>query len=812
MTVHDDLRYGLRMMRKSPGFAAAAVLTVALAIGACSSIFSVVSAVLLRKLPYKNADRLILLWGTGGRTSKRDQISFTDLQDWRRDSHSFEEMANFHTYVYTLTDHDETRRIRALQISDGYFRVMQTTPFLGRFFAAEDFEPGKQQVVVLSYDLWRQKFGGDPAILGETITLNLRPFVIIGVTRPDLPSLPNSVIFRPPSEIYTPVESQYSAENRSDRYLRGIGLLKAGIPLSQAQAELDVLVAGLQKRFPNEDGGRGVRLVTLKDDLVRNVRLTLIVLQVAVLMVVLIACANIANLLLARSTTRQREIAIRAALGASRTRLIRQVLTESILLSMIGGAMGVLLARAATVFLTNLGSDVLPELRAVSIDVSVLIFTFLLSLLTGFVFGAAPALRSSPVYLAPALKAGARSIGSSVGQMRMRSVLVAGEVCLSTVLLLSAGLLLKSFVLLQHVDPGFDPNHVAMTFIYPPRLQNASIAQQQAFFKDLLTRVSAIRGIASAGISSGVPDSGDFDNVKMTPRGRIFAAGQRPMADRFVVSPGYFATLRIPLVKGRGFNEADDLAHPLVVLVNQLLAGRLFPGQDPLGQQIQIPNASEFTGQSEQYRTIVGVVGNVVQNGLASQNTMQVYVPYTQYDCERSNLLFRSTGDPLQLGASVRAELHDIDPTLIAPEFAAMDRVVAGSIVEQRFSTTLLTIFGVIGLVLAGIGIYGVISYFVAQRTSEFGIRAALGATPLNILTLVLRQGMRPVLIGSCLGIGMGLPATRIIEHLLFRTGRFDPMTLVAVVAVLIVSALLACSVPALRATRVDPLDALRAE
>lgn len=474
--------------------------------------------------------------------------------------------------------------------------------------------------------------------------------------------------------------------------------------------------------------------------------------------------------------------------------------------------MGVLLARAATVFLTNLGSDVLPELRAVSIDVSVLIFTFLLSLLTGFVFGAAPALRSSPVYLAPALKAGARSIGSSVGQMRMRSVLVAGEVCLSTVLLLSAGLLLKSFVLLQHVDPGFDPNHVAMTFIYPPRLQNASIAQQQAFFKDLLTRVSAIRGIASAGISSGVPDSGDFDNVKMTPRGRIFAAGQRPMADRFVVSPGYFATLRIPLVKGRGFNEADDLAHPLVVLVNQLLAGRLFPGQDPLGQQIQIPNASEFTGQSEQYRTIVGVVGNVVQNGLASQNTMQVYVPYTQYDCERSNLLFRSTGDPLQLGASVRAELHDIDPTLIAPEFAAMDRVVAGSIVEQRFSTTLLTIFGVIGLVLAGIGIYGVISYFVAQRTSEFGIRAALGATPLNILTLVLRQGMRPVLIGSCLGIGMGLPATRIIEHLLFRTGRFDPMTLVAVVAVLIVSALLACSVPALRATRVDPLDALRAE
>lgn len=812
MTVHDDLCYAFRMIRKSPGFCAAAVLTVALAIGACSSVFTVVNAVLLRKLPYNNADRLVLIWGTGGRTTNRDQISFTDLQDWRRDSRSFEEMANYHTYVYTMTERDESERVRALQISDGYFRVMQTKPLLGRFFVEDDFKPGNQQVAVLSYDFWQQKFGGDASILGQTISLNLRPFAIIGVTPRDLPSLPNSVIFRPPSQLYTPVEAQYSAENRMDRYLRGIGLLKQGLPLSQAQAELDVLVAGLQKRFPKEDAGRGARLVTLKNDLVRNVRWTLIILQIAVLVVLLIACANIANLLLARSTTRQREIAIRSALGASRARLAQQVLSESVLLSLIGGTLGTLLAYWSIGFLTKLGANVLPELTSVTIDLSVLAFTAVVSVLTGLVFGAAPAFRFSPIDLANALKSGTRSTGPSPSQLRIRSVLVASEVTLSVVLLVSAGLLLKSFVLLQHVDPGFDAGHVAMTFVYPPRLQNAPIAQQQAFFTNLLSRVWVLHQIESAAITSGVPDSGDFDNVRMELRGRTFPVGQRPMVDRFVVSPGYFATLRIPLLKGRLFNDADDPAHPLVVIVNQRMADQLFPSQDSIGQQIQIPTPGDFTDEKEHYRMIVGVVGDVVQNGLASNKTMQVYVPYSQYDCERSNLLFRATGDPLQLSGTVRTVLHDIDPTLIAPEFVPMDKVVAGSIVEERFSTTLLTIFGMSGLILAALGIYSVISYLVAQRTSEFGIRAALGATPFNILTLVLRQGMLPVLIGSLAGIAACLLATRMIEHLLFRTGRLDPLTLAVVAAVFMGCALLACYIPARRATRVDPLQALRAE
>ena len=821
-TLLQDIRFALRTLRKSPGFSAMAVLTLALAIGACASIFSVVNAVLLRQLPYKNADRLVLLWGTGGHTANRDQISFTDLQDWRRGSQSFEEMANFHGYVYTMTEQGETQRVRALEVSDGYFRVMQAAaPPLGRFLAPHDFEPGGQPVAILSYDFWQQKFNGDPAVVGKTITLNLHPFVIIGVAPRELPSLPNSVIFRPPSQLYTPIVEPYSADNRTGRHLRGIGLLKAGVPLSQAQAELNVLVAGMQKRFPNEDGGLGVRLVTVKDDLVRNVRWTLIILQMAVLMVVLIACANVANLLLARSTARQREIAIRGALGASRGRLARQVLTESILLALMGGGLGVLLAHWSVGFLTRLGNDVLPELSGVSIDLPVLVFTMLISLLTGVVFGAAPAFHFSPTDFAGALKSGTRTTGPSSSQLRMRSLLVAAEVGLSVVLLVSAGLLLKSFVLLQRVNPGFDPGNVAMTFIYPPRLQDAPIPQQQAFFGELLTRITGLPGIQNVGIVSSVPDSGDFDNMEINIQGRPFAPSQRPMPDRYVVSPGYFATLRIPLVKGRLFNNADDQAHPRAIIVNELLAAQLFPGLDPVGQKIEIPTPGGVTdlgdgrqtiAETQPYWTVVGVVGDVVQYGLASHKTMQIYVPYAQYDCETSNLVFRTSGDPLRLASAVRAELRRLDSALIAPEFAPMDQVVAGSIVEQRFSTTLLMILGVGGLLLAAIGIYGVISYLVAQRTSEFGTRVALGATPVSILVLVVGQGMRPVLLGAIAGLAACFPATRIIEHLLFKTTRLDALTFVLAGVVLISSALLACCLPAWRATRIDPMVALRYE
>jgi len=809
--VAADVRYGVRQLGRNRLFTAAAVASLAISIGACSAIFSIVNTMLLRQLPYRNSERLILLWGTGGRTSNRDQISFTDLQDWRTHAHSFDEMANYRSYVYTLTEIGGSERVRALQVSDGYFRVMQSRPFLGRFFVPDDFVAGRQQVAVLSYDLWQQRFGSDRAIVGKTVSLNLKPFVIVGVAPRDLPSLPSSVIFRPPSQLYTPLVAVYSGADRNARALRGIGLLKPDVPIAQAQAELDTLVAALQKRYPNEDGGRGIRLVTIKDDLVRSVRSPLIILQLVGLVVVLIACANTTNLLLARSTTRQREIAMRRALGASRARLVRQVLTESLLLACVGGGIGVLLATWSVQLLMRLGNNVLPEFRSVSVDVTVLIFTMAVSLVTGLIFGSAPAFQFSAVDLTDAFKASSRAAGLS-SQSWTRSLLVATEVAASVALLIAAGLLMKSFVLLRHIDPGFDPSQVGMTFIYPPRLEDAPMAQQQAFFKTLLARITSLPGVEHAAITSGVPDSGDFDNIKVNIKGRVLSPEQRPIADRFIVSPEYFSTLRIPLLSGRPLADTDDGAHPRVVLINRRFAEELFPGQDPLGQQVQIPTPGDLTREGEPYWTIIGVVRDVVQNGLGSRQTIQIYAPFTQYDCAASNLLFRTSGDPLQLAAAVRAAVRTLDSTAVLPEIALMEDVVGASIAEQRFSTTLLTIFGVCGLVLTVVGIYGVISYNVAQRTAEFGTRVALGATASNIIALVLRQGMRPVWIGAAAGFVICVPGTRLVEHLLFKTGRLDPVTFGSVFAVLVVAAMLACYIPARRATSIDPLQALRAD
>ena len=808
----SDSRYGVRQLATVPTFTLTAVLTLALAIGACSSIFSVVNAVLIRRLPYKHPDRLALVWGTHGSSSNREPVSHSDLQDWRTGSRSFEELAAFRASVYTLTDADHSERVRDLQVGDGYFRVMDSNPFLGRFFAPSDHAPGAERVAVLSYAFWQQEFSGDPAALGRMILLNLQPYLIVGVAPSDLASLPNSVIFRPPSQLYTPIVEQYGEADRAQRSRRAIGRLKDDVAASQAQADLDVLAAAMRERHPEEDEGRGVRVVSIKDDLVRNVRSSLLLMQAAVLLVLLIACGNVANLLLGRSSVRHREFTIRLAIGAAPVRLVRQVLTESALVAALGGAAGVLLASWSVRVLTRLGTSVLPQLADVSIDMPVLLFTAAVCVACGLVFGAAPALEVSRVDLVTALGSGGRGLAASRRQSWTRSLLVGSEVALSVVLLIAAGLLLKSFAQLQRVDLGFDPDHVGMTFVYPPRLQQASIEQQQRFFTDVLTRVSAIRGIETAGITSSVPDSGDFDSVGVAPRGRVFAPGLRPTVDRLVVSAGYFRTLAIPLLQGRLLNEADDFAHPLVIVVNQQLAADLFPGRDPIGQQLQMPATNDSLDETAPFRTIVGVVGDVVQNGVASEKTSQVYVPYSQYACPTSNLLFRTSGEPLQLSASLRAALRDLDPSLIVPEFAAMPDVVAGSIADRRFSTTLMAMFGFSGLLLAAIGVYGVISYGIAQRVREFGTRIALGATPRQIATLVVWQGMRPVLVGAAIGVVVAIEGSRAVERLLYNTSALDAVTFATVIFVLCASALLACGIPAHRATRVDPVEALRAD
>jgi putative ABC transport system permease protein len=585
------------------------------------------------------------------------------------------------------------------------------------------------------------------------------------------------------------------------------------VTLAQAQADLDLVQTEIVREHPREDAGNGVRVVTLRDDVVRNIRTSLLILQGAVLIVVLIACANIANLLLARSTARRREIAIRSALGARKSRLVRQMLIESLLLGVIGGGGGLLLASWAVSALTALGASVVPELNDVAISVPVVAFAFGLSLVAGVIFGAAPAMHFSAERPNEALKAGGRAIGPSLADRRTRNWLVATEVAMSVVLLVCAGLLVKSFVLLQQVNPGFDAKGVIVADVSLPAVRYSEIPQQQEYFRSALRKAAELPGIESVALVTTLPESSDFDMVTMEIKGRTFAAGNLPNPDRYVVSPGYFHAFRIPLVRGRAFGADDDSGHPRVVIVNQQLADALFPGQDPIGQQVEIPTPGTFAPGQQPYWTIVGVVGNVKQYGLASNQTMQIYVPYLQYDIEGATLIGRAAQTPTAaLVAELRRTVRAIDADVYVSDPQLMDEVLAQSLSSQRFSMALLTVFGVGALLLAMLGVYSVVSFVVAQRSAELGVRMALGAGAADVVRVVVVQGMRPVVAGLIAGAAIAFVAARLVEPFLFHTNPHDALASAIVVAVLATSAGVACSVPALRATRIDPLMALRAE
>lgn len=811
-----EFRYAWRMLRRSPGFSAAAVAMLALAIGASTSIFSVVQAVLLRQVPFKHPDRLVLLWGTEPSSlSDRSQVSATDAADWARRSHSFEALALYQGRGVTLTGKGDTARFSGLSVSSGYFDVMEARPYLGRFFSPTEFHQGSDAVVVLAYDVWRQTFQADPGIIGRTIQLNYRSYTVVGVAPADLHSLPVALTQRlNPTGLYLPLAGPYDAPtdaNRTARHLRTIARLKPAVTLAQAQAELNVIQAAIVQEHPKEDTGNGVRVVTLRDDVVRNVRAALIILQFAVLAVVLIACANVANLLLARSTSRQREIAVRSAIGASRARLLRQMLVESLMLAALGGVLGLLLAAWGVGALAALGARVLPELNGVEISASVVAFTVVLSLVTGVVFGIAPALQASGARLIDALKSGARTTGPSRSHRRTRAVLIATEVGLSVLLLICAGLLLRSFMRLQEVNPGFDGANVLVADVTLPEVKYPDVPPQQRFFQDLLRHSGELPGVQAAAIVSTLPDSGDFDEVTMGIKGRTFRPGESPNPDRYVVSPSYFRLFRIPLLKGRILTDRDDGAHPRVVLVNQQLADALFPGTGAIGQQVQIPTPGKFAPGEVPYWTIVGIVGNTKQYGLDSAQTMQLYVPYLQYDIEGASLLLRSAGNPVGLASSAKGAVRLIDKDVYVSDPTTMD-AVGDSIASQRFSMALLAVFGLGALILAALGIYSVVSFVAAQRTSELGLRMALGAGPREVVRLVILQGMRPVAAGMATGIAASVVATRAIQPFLFQTGRADTAANLAALAILASSAWLACYLPARRTSRIDPLTALRAE
>ena len=804
--LYDDVRYAARTLRKSPAFTAVALLTLALAIGATSSVFTVVNAVLLRELPYKNPSSLVLLWGTQqrhGALQGRSQVSFPDVEDWRKSNHSFEDIAAYAAWDEVVTGHGEAERISTLRVSPPFFNVMGAQPLLGRTFAADENLDSKASVAVLSYGLWQRKFALDPNILGKRFSLNSTTFTIVGVMRQDFRSLPVSLV-ETPVELYQPLSKDYLDEIRSGHHLRAIGRLKPGATLPSAQAEMDVIARQLERQYPDYNAGRGVRLAKLQDDLVRNLRTGLLVLQIAVCLVVLIACANLANLLLSRSTVRRKEIAIRAAVGASRGRLIRQMLTESLLLGALGGAAGLLLAVWGVNFLESIGTKVIPELANVAIDLRVLGFTAAISLASGVVFGMAPAAQISIGSLADALRAGGRTAPDIGGRKTFRDALVVSEMALALVLLIAAGLLMNSFRHLRAVHPGFDASNVLTADISMPVAKYARGEQRARFMREVLAALRQLPGVSYAGAVSVLPESSNFNQMSTDIQGRVFAQADKPSLDQYDVTPDYFRELNIQLVDGRLFSQQDDRNHLNVALINQTAARRLWPGQNPIGAKIH-------TGaDTEPWRTVVGVVGDVYQYGLDSQKTMQLYYPYEQDSSFDMTLLVRSDSNPSMLGSAVRQAVFSVDKDQPVSDIQPFDQVLADSLAGRRFSMFLLALFASGALALAAVGIYGVISYSVTQRTNEFGIRVALGAQSRDVLALVVRQSMLLILTGTVIGLAASFALTRLLSSLLFGVSATDLPTFAIVSLVLIAVAMLASFIPARRATKVDPLVALR--
>jgi len=802
-----DLRYGIRMLTNNRGFTAVAIISLALGIGANTAIFSVVNAILLKSLPYKQPDRIVLVWGYAPAEGHfRSQVSATDVADWRSQNNVFEDVATYQSYRPTLSGIGEAERIPGMGVGDGYFKIIGAEPIFGRDFTTEEQIDGKDDVIILGYGLWQSKFGSDPNVVGTKVLLNSRPHTIVGVMPASLRSLPTTLIDAP-AEFYRPVGENYDEDFRSGRHLRAIARLKPSVSLEQAQSEMDVIAGRLEQEHPIHNTGYGVRLVSLPEDTVGSLRPTLLMLLGAVVFVLLIACANVGNLLLARATARQKEIAIRGALGASRTRLVRQFLTESVLLALAGGALGLLLAFWGTSLIESIGSSVTPLLKGITIDVRVLAFTILISIVTGIVFGLAPALHLSSVDLNESLKEGSR--GSSAGRNPLRSGLVVSEVALALVLLVCAGLMIKSVMRLRDVSPGFNPAKMLTMNVALPGAKYPKGPERSAFFTRMLDRVGALTGVESAEVTSVLPFSGNFDGRGLAVEDHPKPRGEEISVDLYISSPGYVRAMGIPLIKGRELAEQDTDTTPNVALINQTMAQQLWAGEDPLGKRIKFPGSDK---NPQPWRTIVGVVGDVNQYALDRKPPMQMYLPQAQNPTSSMSLVVRTTAEPAGAIAAIRDEIRGMDPDQAVFNIATMESLMSDSISLRRFSMLLLMIFAAVALALAAIGIYGVISFAVTQRTHEIGIRVALGAGSTDILKLVVARGMLLTFSGVGIGLVAAAGLTRFMQTLLFSVSATDPGIFIEISLLLTGVALVACFVPARRATKVDPMVALRYE
>ncbi len=797
----QDIRYALRQLRRSPGFTAIAVLTLALGIGANSAIFSVVRAVILRSLPFPQANRLTMIWATDTATGQtQDVASYPDFEDWRAQNKSFENLAAFTTRGATLTAENQAERVPAVQASAEFFETLGVLPALGRPFRSDEQEPGASAVVLLSDLFWKRHFAERPDALGKTIRINERSYTIIGIMPPGFEVPPGQ-----PEQIYMPMVRD---SDRNHGFLGVLGRLRPGVPIAAAQTEMNVITHDIAAQFPKSDKNVGANVMPLADSFLGPVRTGLLVMVGVVTFVLLIACTNVAGIVLARSASRQREIAVRVALGAGRTRLTRQLLTESMLLAFAGGAAGLLLAAWGTRLLVALlaRNFYIPRLADTHTDIWVLGFTLGVSAAAGILFGILPALGTGSVDVHDGLRESSRTTGGRRGQ-RVRSSLVIMQTALALILLSGAGLLLKSFLIMRSTAPGFQADHLLAVEFSLPRLKFARTPDRLNYFENVLDRISGIPGVRSASFIADLPLGGGEDDLAFHIAGRPDPApGRSFQANVNIASAGYFRTLGIPLRVGREFTTDDSGSSPGVAVVNSSAAQQFWPGEDPLGKQITFDNARLLT--------IVGVTGDVRQRSLGVTPQPEIFLDYLQPgpDWPWLVLVVRTDDEPAKLAGNLKAVAQSVDRDVPILQLRTMDEVLSSSLAEPGVYALLLSLFASVALVLAAVGLYGIVSYEVTQRIHEMGIRMALGAARGEILRLVLRRGMSLALAGTVIGLSGALLATRVLVGLVRGVRPGDPLPFSAVTLLLLGVAFLASYLPALRSARTDPMVALRYE
>jgi putative ABC transport system permease protein len=817
----NDIRYGLRQLWKHPAFTIIAVLTLALGIGANTAIFSVVNAVLLKPLPFPEPDQLIAVGMTDTRQKSQtdlNSLSYPDFFDFRDQNRTLASSAVYHDRSFALTSEEGATSLHGVKVSAEFFDVLGIKPKLGRGFTRDDEQggggPGGFKVII-SRDFWQKHFGGDPNVLGHTVMLDRRPHTVIGV----MPAGFQFPIQNDSTDLYVtiaedaanPDGSKPQTQQRGSHSLQAIARLKPGVAIGQAQSDLEAIAAALSRQYPESNTHFGVGSKPLREELIGDVRTALYILFGAVVCVLLIANANVANLLLARASARGKEIALRAAMGASRGRIIRQLLTESLLLSALGGGLGLLIAQWGTEALVKAVPQNIPRISTIQLDASVLGFTLLVSLATGVIFGLVPAWQASHVDLNSSLKSGTRTGGGGEGKGRVRNALIMAEVALALVLLISAGLLIQSFARLGSVQPGVRTERLLTARVSLPEVAYPKNENITAFFDQLLPRIRALPGVESASTIIPLPLSGSNMVTTFDIEERPLPDGQRAAAPVRVIATDYFKTMGIPVLQGRVFDEKDRFESAPVVIVNERFANKYFPGQNVVGKRIMPGFAADDNG--EKMREIVGVVGNVKHLSLRNDDSPEMYLPQTQIPFNIMAIVIRtSVSNPNALTNSLRKELAALDGTIPLTSIRVFDEYISRSLARPRFNTLLLSIFAGTALLLTAIGIYGVLAYSVAQRTSEIGIRIALGAGKSSIFRLIVGQAMTLVGISLVVGLAGAFAATRLLNSLLFGVGASDPGTFIGIVLLVSFVAFIAAWVPARRATRVDPIIALRAE